>query len=221
MRLLQRHRKLAIVGAVLGLVVGSVASLPASLLANAVASATSDQFLLAEAEGTVWNGSAITVLTGGAGSHDASVLPTRLEWTLRPHWNGVSLHLTQDCCLAHGIDLSLRRTLDAWQVDVIGPDERGKPAARADKVTPGAERRRRRGAGRRHAAGPVADGLARGPRLSVEHDPSGRRADAEHAQSVVRAQGRPLEHTGQRAGRDPPGLVAPDHARLARAPTAC
>ena len=136
-RLLQRHRKLAMVGAALGLVVGSVATLPASLLANAVASATGDQFLLAEAQGTVWHGSAITVLTGGAGSHDASVLPTRLEWTLRPHWNGVSLHLTQDCCLAHGMDLSLRRTLDAWQVDIIGPDERGRTAAAPEKVTPG------------------------------------------------------------------------------------
>ena len=136
-RLLQRHRRLAIVGAAIGLVVGIVATLPASLLANAVASATNDQFLLAEAEGTIWSGSAITVLTGGAGSHDASVLPTRLEWTLRPRWNGVSLHLTQDCCLAHGMDLSLRRTLDAWQVDVIGPDERGKTFAPPDKVTPG------------------------------------------------------------------------------------
>jgi len=137
-RLLQRHRKLAIAGAVLGLVVGSVATLPASLLANAVASATNDQFLLAEAEGTIWHGSAITVLTGGAGSHDASVLPTRLEWTLRPHWNGVSVHLRQDCCLAHGMDLSLRRTLDAWQVNIIGPDERGKPPAGPDRITPGA-----------------------------------------------------------------------------------
>jgi general secretion pathway protein N len=137
-RLLQRHRRLAIVGAAIGLVVGIVATLPASLLANAVANATNDQFVLAEAEGTVWSGSAITVLTGGSGSHDASVLPTRLEWTLRPRWNGLSLHLTQDCCLAHGMDLSLRRTLDAWQVNVIGPDERDKsPTAAATKVTPG------------------------------------------------------------------------------------
>jgi general secretion pathway protein N len=136
-RLLQRHRRLAVVGALVGLVVGIVATLPASLLANAVASATNDQFLLAEAEGTVWSGSAIAVLTGGVGSHDASVLPTRLEWRLRPRWNGVSLHLTQDCCLAHGMDLSVRRTLDAWQVRVIGPDERDAPVA-APAGTPGA-----------------------------------------------------------------------------------
>jgi len=126
-RLLRRQRSLAIVGALLGLAIGSIAFLPASLLAGAVASATNDQFLLAEAEGTIWNGSAITVLTGGAGSHDASVLPTRLEWTLRPRLNGLSLHLTQDCCLAHGLDLTLRRTLAAWQVDVISPDERDSP----------------------------------------------------------------------------------------------
>jgi len=137
-QLLLRHRRLAIVGAVIGLLVGIVVSLPASLLANAVAKATGDQFLLSEAEGTVWSGSAITVLTGGAGSNDASVLPTRLEWTLRPRWNGLSLHLTQDCCLAHGVDLSVRRTLDAWQVRVIGPDERDRPAASPVKTTPGA-----------------------------------------------------------------------------------
>ena len=136
-RLLRRQRRLAMIGAAVGLVLGVVATLPASLLVNAVANATSDTFLLAEAEGTIWSGSAITVLTGGANSHDASVLPTRLEWTLRPRWNGVSLHLTQDCCLAHGMDVSVRRTLDAWQIDVISPDERGKPATPPEKVTPG------------------------------------------------------------------------------------
>jgi general secretion pathway protein N len=136
-RLLRRQRRLAMVGAAVGLMLGVVANLPASLLANAVASATGDQFLLAEAEGTIWSGSAITVLTGGANSHDASVLPTRLEWTLRPRWNGVALHLTQDCCLAHGVDLSVRRTLDAWQVNVISPDERDQPALPPGKITPG------------------------------------------------------------------------------------
>ena len=136
-RLLRRQRRLALIGAAIGLVLGAVANLPASLLAYAVANATGDTFLLAEAEGTVWSGSAITVLTGGPNSHDASVLPTRLEWTLRPSWNGLSLHLHQDCCLAHGMDLNVRRTLDAWQVAVVSPDERGKPAAPPEKITPG------------------------------------------------------------------------------------
>jgi len=138
-RALRRQRRLAMIGALVGGLVGVVAFLPASLLANAVASATNDQVLLAEAQGTVWSGSALPVLTGGVGTKDASVLPSRLEWTLRPRWTGVSLHLTQDCCLAHGVDLSVRRTLAAWQIDVIGPDERDKPApaSAADRVTPG------------------------------------------------------------------------------------
>ena len=136
-RLLQRHRRLAIVGAIIGLVVGVVATLPASLLANAVANATNDTVVLAEAEGTIWSGSAITVLTGGKGSTDASVLPTRLEWRLRPRWNGVALHLTQDCCLAHGVDLSVRRSLDAWQVKIVGPGEQ-EASANAMPGTPGA-----------------------------------------------------------------------------------
>lgn len=129
-RALRRQRRFAVVGACIGLVMGVVAFLPASLLANLVASATNDQFLLAEAEGTVWSGSAVTVLTGGKDSRDASVLPTRLAWTLRPRWNGLALHLTQDCCLAHGMDLDVRRTLDAWQVKIVSPDERNAPAAR-------------------------------------------------------------------------------------------
>jgi len=122
-RLLREHRRLAAIGALVGLVVGVIAFLPASLVANAVASATNQRFLLAEAEGTVWNGSALPVLTGGPGSRDASVLPSRLQWTLRPRWNGLALHLMQDCCLPHGVEVGIQRRLSAWQVTVEGPGD--------------------------------------------------------------------------------------------------
>jgi len=135
-RVLQLHRRLAVLGAALGFVVGVIAFLPASLIAGAVASASGDQFILAEAQGTIWSGSALAVLTGGQGSRDASVLPSRLEWKLRPRLNGLSLHLEQDCCLAHGVDLSVRRGLDAWVVDVTGPGE--KPASAPSPATPNA-----------------------------------------------------------------------------------
>ena len=128
-RTLRLHRRLAIVGALIGLSIGVIAFLPASLVANAVAGATNDEIILAEAEGTVWNGSALPVLTGGRGtdgqpSRDASVLPSRLQWQLRPHWNGLALHLSQDCCIAHGVDLGVHRRFDAWQVTVTGPGEK-------------------------------------------------------------------------------------------------
>jgi general secretion pathway protein N len=123
-RALREHRRLAVTGGLVGLVVGAVAFLPASLVAGAVASATGQRFLLAEADGTVWNGSALPVLAGGAGSRDASVLPSRLAWRLRPRWNGLALQLTQDCCLPHGIEIGIHRKLSAWQVTVDGPGDR-------------------------------------------------------------------------------------------------
>jgi general secretion pathway protein N len=127
-RALRLQRKFAWAGALAGLLAGVAAFLPASLVAGAVGRATRDQFLLAEAEGTVWNGSALPVLTGGRGadgqdSRDASVLPSRLAWRLRPRWNGIVLHLSQDCCLARGADLDVRRTGGAWRVAVVGPGE--------------------------------------------------------------------------------------------------
>lgn len=142
-RALRRQRRLAALGAILGLTVGVIAFLPASLLADAVDHASNDQFVLAEAEGTVWSGSALPVITGGRGrdgqpSRDASVLPSRLVWRLSPRWNGVSLHLSQDCCLAHGVDVGVRRALGAWQVRVLGPSEgdAAAPSAMAPAAAP-------------------------------------------------------------------------------------
>ena len=48
---------------------------------------------------SVWSGSAVVVLTGGEGSRDASSLPGRLGWTLRPAGLGLVLQLDQACCL--------------------------------------------------------------------------------------------------------------------------
>jgi general secretion pathway protein N len=120
-RVLRMHRRMAWLGALLGLFVGVIAFLPASLVAHELSVVTSQHLQLAEVEGTVWHGSGLTVLTGGVDSHEPpSVLPSRIEWRLRPHWNGVSLHLTQDCCLPQGLELALVRGLNAWRVTVGG-----------------------------------------------------------------------------------------------------
>jgi general secretion pathway protein N len=120
----RRHRRWAIAGAVAGALVGIVAFLPASLVANAVASATDDRVLLAEAEGSVWNGSGLAVLTGGPGSRDASVLPSRIVWRLRPRWDGLSVHLSQDCCMGAGIDVRVHARLATTRIEVLdGPGD--------------------------------------------------------------------------------------------------
>lgn len=89
----------ALWGGVLGAVAGIVAFAPATWLAAAVSDLTGDRIRLAEARGTVWNGSAIVVLTGGAGSRDAATLPGRLDWTLRPAGLGLAITAEHACCL--------------------------------------------------------------------------------------------------------------------------
>ena len=89
----------ALAGALIGALLALPAFAPAAWLARALASATEGRFLLADARGSVWSGSAVAVLTGGPQSRDASALPGRLEWQLSPRWNGLELRLRQACCL--------------------------------------------------------------------------------------------------------------------------
>jgi len=55
--------------------------------------------MLADARGTVWNGSAAVVLTGGPGSRDASALPGRIDWTLGFKGLGLEMRAQHACCL--------------------------------------------------------------------------------------------------------------------------
>ncbi|MBE7417262.1 MAG: type II secretion system protein N [Ideonella sp.] len=103
-------------GAVAGLLLGLVAFAPASWLAAALARATDQRLLLADAQGTVWSGSAQLVLTGGAGSRDAVALPGRLAWRLAPRPYGVELALRQPCCLERDLLVQLRLGLGRYQV---------------------------------------------------------------------------------------------------------
>jgi general secretion pathway protein N len=99
----QRARKASlrwsIWGGVVGALVGLLLFAPANWLASALSAASDQRLLLADAQGTLWTGSAQLVLTGGPGSRDASALPGRLHWRLRPNWNRIDLHLSQACCL--------------------------------------------------------------------------------------------------------------------------
>lgn len=89
-------------GAVLGGLLGLVAFAPASWIANVLSNATGGRLILADAQGTIWSGSAVSVLTGGPGSRDARSLPGRLSWVMRPRLQGgpgVSIAFTHACCL--------------------------------------------------------------------------------------------------------------------------
>ena len=97
-----------VAGAVLGGLSAIVAFAPASWLAGAVSDATAGRLILAEAEGSLWQGSALPVLTGGPGSKDAALLPSRLDWSVSPFWGGLRLKLAQGCCIEPGLELDIQ-----------------------------------------------------------------------------------------------------------------
>ena len=107
-------------GAVLGLVTAVVAWAPAAWLASAVSSATHQRLVLADARGTLWNGSARLILSPGPGSRDASELPQRLGWTMWPGWidggPGLRLTLDQSCCIKPAAPLTASFGLDRLTV---------------------------------------------------------------------------------------------------------
>jgi general secretion pathway protein N len=109
----------AIIGAVLGSLIALIAFAPAAWLARAVASASNEHVLLADARGTVWSGSAVTILTGGPGSRDASALPGRLEWTLGLRGLALELRLRQACCLSGTPALLVRPGFGRMSITVV------------------------------------------------------------------------------------------------------
>lgn len=95
-------------GVLAGLALALVLFVPAQWLATRVGAATDGQVLLQDARGTVWNGSARLVLTGGPGSSDAAALPSRVQWRLRPALVGVHVVLSTDCCTPQPLELDWR-----------------------------------------------------------------------------------------------------------------
>lgn len=92
-------RRWSIAGALLGVAIALVLFAPASWLARALASATGEHLLIVDTRGSVWNGSGVLVLAGGAGSRDAAALPGRLRWKMGVKGFGLQLAAQQDCCI--------------------------------------------------------------------------------------------------------------------------
>jgi general secretion pathway protein N len=92
-------------GSLLGLALAGLLCAPARWLAAGVAQASQGHVQLADPRGTVWNGSAQLVLSGGADSHDRTALPERLGWKIRPALPGLSVGLWAECCMAQPLQL--------------------------------------------------------------------------------------------------------------------
>lgn len=97
----------ALAGALTGLLLATVLLAPARWLAALVQQASDAQVILLAPQGSVWQGSAQLMLSGGHGSRNAMALPGRLAWRLRPRWSGASLQLSADCCTRQPLELRL------------------------------------------------------------------------------------------------------------------
>lgn len=94
-------------GLALGWVFGLVAFAPARWVAATVQQASNQQVALVNARGTLWQGSAQLVFSGGAGSQDAVELPGLVHWTIKPHWHGLGIRMSADCCTPKPLELTL------------------------------------------------------------------------------------------------------------------
>jgi general secretion pathway protein N len=59
--------------------------------------------MLNNSQGTVWTGSAQLVLAGGASSIGSVALPGRVDWRLRPLFNGIQADISALCCMAQAL----------------------------------------------------------------------------------------------------------------------
>lgn len=91
-----------------GVVAATIVFAPAAWLARGLHAVTDGRLLLADAQGSVWHGSAQLLLTGGEGAQDAVSLPGRLDWTLRPSWLGLQMALHMPCCTAEPVQLAFQ-----------------------------------------------------------------------------------------------------------------
>ena len=104
------------VGSIVGLLLGLLVFAPAQWLAHSIAFISKHQLTFQNVEGTVWNGSAQTVMSTGVGATQEMVLPERLHWRLVPQWNAsIQLFLKHDCCMSQPMLLTIKPLLQSVQ----------------------------------------------------------------------------------------------------------
>lgn len=96
----------AFLGTSVGLLAATVFFAPAAWLASALNLGSQGRVVLNQPSGTVWNGSGQLVLSGGAGSRDATTLPGRIHWQLQPTLDlKLRALIDADCCTAQSINV--------------------------------------------------------------------------------------------------------------------
>jgi len=119
----------AMFGGCLGILLACLLFAPAVWLSYVIKQNSNDRIVLNNAEGSVWHGSAQLVLSGGAGSKDATSLPGRVHWNIRPQMPfNLSLELLADCCTTNPLRISVTPKTNGILAD-IQPSQSTWPAA--------------------------------------------------------------------------------------------
>lgn len=106
-------------GAAVGLLLGILLFAPARWVQSVVEQWSDGHVLLVHGEGTVWQGSAQLVLSGGPGSKDSMRLPGQVSWgvTMQSGWVGLQLHA--ECCTESAIILHIMPDLRGWHAKML------------------------------------------------------------------------------------------------------
>lgn len=109
----------AVLGSVLGLFAASIVFAPAAWLGSTLTLASQGRVVLNEPSGTVWNGSGQLLLSGGLGSRDATTLPGRIHWRLKPTPTlKFRILIDTDCCTVQNINVLLIPRISGFSAEV-------------------------------------------------------------------------------------------------------
>ncbi len=110
----------ALLGGLLGAVAAAIVHAPASWLAHGLKQASDGRLLLVETRGSVWQGSAVLVLSAGADSRDAASLPGRIEWSLGLQGRQLLMKARQACCINGELQLLIQPGLGRLELALPG-----------------------------------------------------------------------------------------------------
>jgi general secretion pathway protein N len=91
-----------------GMALGALLFAPAHWISAAVSQLTQGGVILAQPQGSVWEGSAQLVLHDTASQAPALALPGRLHWRLQGQWLGADITLRTTCCSSTDVVLKWR-----------------------------------------------------------------------------------------------------------------
>lgn len=101
----------AVLAALMGLLLSVLLFAPARWLGMALNAASGGRVELINPRGTLWQGQADVLLTGGRGSRDQAALPQGVRWQLHTAWDegpALQLALQAPCCTPSGLQATWR-----------------------------------------------------------------------------------------------------------------